>query len=225
MSAQRLLLLTELKLLVRYRVLLAAAAAMAGYVAVFVLAGAYFTPAATAFVIYTDPAVLGLAFAGLLTMLERDEGVALQLAAAPVSPLSRLFWRVIALCLPSLAAATVFALLFTGIFDWTAFLIATVSTSITYCAIGMVLARLVRRVTAFIALAGAVVMPLSASALLVFGDNASLALWPFASQLAVLSAALTPGGDAPAASLVICIVFASLTLLGASHIIARWDPT
>jgi hypothetical protein len=225
MNAQRFLLLTELKLLLRYRIVLAAVAAIAGYIAVFGLAGRYFTASASAFLIYTDPAVLGLAFAGLLTMLEREEGVARQMAVSPVGPLSRLFWRVSVLSLPALGAASIFALLFTGIVDWAAFVIAILSTSVTYCAIGAMLARQVRRVTAFIALCGAVVMPISASALLAFSGAPAASFWPFASQLAVLSASLTPGAEAPTASLVICIAVTGLTLLGASHLTARGDPS
>lgn len=217
MSAQIRLFLTELQLLIRYRILLAAVLAMAGYVAVFAIAGRYFTPDLTAFLIYTDPAVLGLAFAGLLTMLERDQGVAAALAVSQASALARLFWRVAALSIPALAASTVFAMLFAEIVHWPAFLLTTLATSVTFCAIGVVLALRVRRVTAFIALCALVVLPISGSAVLAFSGWNAAAYWPFASQLGSLVAALSDTEPVSSVQLAIALGAAFLMLLAASR--------
>lgn len=217
MSAQLRLFLTELRLLIRYRILLAAGLAMAGYVAVFAIAGRYFTPEVTAFLIYTDPAVLGLAFAGLLTMLERDEGVAAALAVSPVGAFARLFWRFAALSIPALAASTVFAVLFAGVAHWPAFLLTTFATSVTYCAIGVILAQRVRRVTAFIAVSGLVVLPVSGSALFAFSDWPIAVYWPFASQLAALVATLSQTQSVSVTHLGLSAAAAVVMLLAASR--------
>jgi hypothetical protein len=206
---------------VRYRIALAAVFAVAGYGVLFVLVGQRMTAGAIAFLIFSDPAMLGFAFAGLLMMTERQQGADLQLALSSVTMLQRFAYRAAVLAVLGVVAAAVMAVLFIGVRNWAAFLIATLSISVTYSAIGMAVAQRTQRVTAFFAIAGFVLLPILASVLVAFADTEFGLYWPFAAQLVALRSALAgpshvddPGGI----MLVLCVATALVCLLAAAHL-------
>lgn len=185
------LLLHECRIMLRYRIALAAVFAAAGYGVLFLLVGQRMNAGAIAFLIFSDPAMLGLAFAGLLIMTERQQGADLQLALCGVTMFQRFACRAAVLAVLGVMAATIMAVLFIGVHHWTAFIVATLSISVTYSAIGMAIAQRTQRVTAFFAVAGFVLLPILASTLVAFANAEIGPYWPFAAQLFALRSALT----------------------------------
>ncbi|MEE4213381.1 MAG: hypothetical protein V2I43_29410 [Parvularcula sp.] len=215
------LLLHECRIVLRYRIALAAVFAVAGYGVLFVLVGQRMNAGAIAFLIFSDPAMLGFAFAGLLMMTERQQGADLQMALSGVTIFQRFAYRAAVLGLLAVVAATMMAVLFIGVRHWAAFMIATLSISVTYSAIGMAVAQRTQRVTAFFAVAGFVLLPVLASALLAFANTAIGPYWPFAAQLFALRSALAgpadphdPGGI----MLIVSMATALVCLLAAAHL-------
>jgi len=189
------LLLHECRIVLRYRIALAAVFAVAGYGVLFMLVGQRMNAGAVAFLIFSDPAMLGFAFAGLLMMTERQQGADLQLALSGVTMIQRFACRAAVLAILGGVAATIMAMLFIGVRHWAAFIIATLSISVTYSAIGMAVAQRTQRMTAFFAVAGFVLLPILASALVAFADTEFGLYWPFAAQLFALRSALAGPSD------------------------------
>lgn len=218
------LFLHECRIMLRYRIAAAAFLALLGYGLIFALVGESLSADAIAFLILTDPAMLGFAFAGLLHMTERQQGADLQLMLSGIGMLQRLAYRTAVLGILSVLAATAIALLFIGIREWATFIIVTASISVTYSALGVALAQATQRVTTFFALAGLILIPIAATALLAYANTAVCLYWPFAAQLFTLRISLAEpvrSSGVEGILLVISIATAFACLAGAARFAAR----
>jgi len=218
------LFLHECRIMLRYRIVAAACLALLGYGLIFALVGESLSADAIAFLILTDPAMLGFAFAGLLHMTERQQGADLQLMLSGIGMLQRFAYRATLLGLLSVLAATAIALLFLGIRESATFILATASISVTYSALGVALAQVTQRVTTFFASAGLILGPLAATALLAYADTAIGLYWPFAAQLHALRTSLAEpvrSSGVEGILLAISIATAFACLLGAARFVER----
>ena len=193
MKADLALLANECRIILRYRIALAALFALGGYAAIFELGIDRISADTAAFLIFSDPSMLGLAFAGLLVMVEREQGADFQMFTAGASRLRRFGWRATVIGALALLVSAVLAIAFANVADWPAFLITGFPISITYSAIGMAVALRIQRMTAFFAVAGICVLSIYFSIALALGLGPMGRLWPFLLQFEALRCALGAG--------------------------------
>ena len=178
----------ETRLQYRYGIYGAYAFVVAFYLAALAFGAGLLPPVFIAFVVYSDPAVLGFFFLGALMMLEKAEGVRFALSVSPVSA-SDYFWAKAApLALLGIAAVAVMTPLFHGAINWPLLLVAVLVTSLTYIGIGVPIALRFHTVTGYLIGSIGVLLPVILPAFLAFLDP--MPVWamlvPTAAQLRLM---------------------------------------
>lgn len=209
----------ETRLQYRYGIYAAYAFVVAFYVAVLVWGGSILPPGFIAFVIYSDPAVLGFFFLGALMMLEKAEWVRLALSITPVSA-SDYFWaKAIPLTLLGLVAVLIMTPLVHGDANWPVLTGSVLLTSLTFLAIGVPIALHFRTVTSYLMGSAGLLLPIMLPALLAFFDP--MPVWamliPTAAQLRLIMNGV--GASADGAGLIgLMFVVTALAAFGSIYL-------
>lgn len=101
------------------------------------------------FVIFSDPAMVGLFFVGGLVMLEKEQGIIDLISVTPTRITEYLLGKVLSLSLISLAAGFTIAVFTYQSFSWVVLLLAIVAASIMYSLLGFVVAMHCRTVNQY----------------------------------------------------------------------------
>ncbi len=187
----------ETRLQFRYGIYVAYAFVIAFYVFVLIWGGDHLPPAFVAFIVYTDPAVLGFFFLGALMMLEKAEGARLALSVTPVTARDYFFAKALPLTLLGLVAVMALALLVHGAVNWPVLVGAVLLTSLFYLGIGVPIALHFRTVTSYLIGSAGILVPIIVPAFLAFLDP--MPIWamlvPTAAQLRLLFVGLGATSD------------------------------
>jgi fluoroquinolone transport system permease protein len=201
----------EARLQYRYGIYVAYAFVVAFYVFVLVWGGAFLPPAFIAFIIYSDPAVLGFFFLGALMMLEKAEGVRAALSVTPMAAGDYFIAKVLPLTLLGLMAAALMAVLVHGTVDWPVLVGAIVLTSLTYLGVGVPVALTFRTVTSYLIGSSGLLMPIVLPSFLAFLDPMPVwaAVIPTTAQLRLIMNGVGASADDPG---LLTLMFASAGL-------------
>ncbi|AOL22355.1 hypothetical protein Ga0102493_111328 [Erythrobacter litoralis] len=218
------LLANECRVVLRYRIVLAALFVLAGYAVILGFGVGRVANDVTTFLIFSDPSMLGLAFAGLLVMLEREQGADFQVFLAGVGRLQRFASRALVIGGIAVLLSAALAVFFARVEHWPAFLLTSYAISITYSALGMAIALRIRRITAFFAVAGICVLSIYLNMALALGFGPIGALWPFQTQFEALRSALGAGSAQEPAVLgatLLSLLYAVLALWASANLGGR----
>ena len=202
------LVIHETRLQFRYGIYLAYAFVVAFYAGALVWGGAYLPPAFVAFIIYTDPAVLGFFFLGALMMLEKAEGVRLALSVTPVAPRAYFWAKALPLTALGLVAVVIMAPLVHAGIDWPVLLGAVLLTALAYLGIGVPIALHFRTVTSYLIGSAGFLMPVILPAFLAFLDPMPgwAMIVPTAAQLRLIMVGTGAVDDGPIAVTVMFVI-------------------
>lgn len=204
----------EARLQYRYGIYVAYAFVVAFYVAALAWGGAMLPPVFVAFVVYSDPAVLGFFFLGALMMLEKAEGVRFALSVSPVSATDYFVSKALPLTLLGVVAVAVMAPLVQARIDAAVLMGAVALTALTYLGIGVPIALRFRTVTSYLIGSAGLLLPAILPAFLAFLDP--MPVWamlvPTAAQLRLIMNGVGARADASPA---LALMFAA-TALGAA---------
>ena len=205
------LLFNETRLQYRYGIYAAYGFVMAFYVFILVWGGAYLPPTFIAFVIYSDPAVLGFFFLGALMMLEKAEGVRLALSVTPIASRDYFLAKALPLTLLGLVAVGALGLLVHGRPDFPILMASVFVTSLFYIGIAVPIALHFRTVTSYLIGSSGLLLPVIVPAILAFMDP--MPVWamlvPTAAQLRLIMIGVGAGTEVPNA---VMLMLASSTL-------------
>lgn len=186
------LIVHETRLQYRYGIYAAYAFVIAFYFAALTWGGDVLPAGFVAFVIYSDPAVLGFFFLGALMMLEKSEGVRLALSVTPVSAWQYFLAKSVPLTLLGLLAVTVLSPFIHDVVVWPILLPAVLLTSLAYLGVGIPVALHFRTVTAYLMGSAGLMLPIILPAFLAFLDP--MPVWamaiPTAAQLRLIMAGI-----------------------------------
>ncbi len=206
----------ETRLQYRYGIYAAYAFVVAFYIFILVWGGAYLSPAIIAFVIYSDPAVLGFFFVGALMMLEKAEGVRLALSVTPMTARDYFFAKSLPLTLLGLVAVAALAPLVHGVTNWPVLMGAVLATAFAYFGIGVPIALRFRTVTSYLIGSAGLMIPIILPAFLAFLDP--LPVWaqilPTTAQLRLLMIGVGAVTD-PLESIILMFAISTLTAVAA----------
>jgi fluoroquinolone transport system permease protein len=209
------LLVHETRLQYRYGIYVAYAFVVAFYVAVLIWGGAYLPPGFIAFIVYTDPSVLGFFFLGALMMLEKAEGARLALSITPVSARDYFFAKAVPLTAFGLLAVAVLAPFVHGEVNWPLLLAAVLLTSLAYIGIGVPIALRFRTVTSYLIGSAGLLLPVILPAFLAFLDP--MPVWamlvPTAAQLRLITIGVGAANDT-AGAIILMFVMTGLGTIG-----------
>jgi fluoroquinolone transport system permease protein len=182
------LILHDARLQYRYGIYIAYAFVIAFYAAIFVWAGPWLPAWAPAFIIFTDPAVLGFFFLGALMMLEKSERVRTALAVAPLSAGDYYVAKLVTLTAVALVACMILIFFLHRPADPALLLVAVALTSIQYIGIGVPIALRFRTVNAYLIGSAGFLTPVIAPGFLALLDPMPiwLALLPAVSQFRLI---------------------------------------
>jgi fluoroquinolone transport system permease protein len=208
----------EMRLQYRYGIYVAYGFVVAFYVFALVWGGAYLPPAFVAFIIYSDPAVLGFFFLGALMMLEKAEGVRFALSVTPVSARDYFFAKALPLTLLGLVAAAIMAMLVHGAVNWPVLVTAILAASLAFLGVGVPIALHFRTVTSYLIGSAGLLLPIILPSFLAFLDPMPVwaAVIPTAAQLRLIMNGVGASADDPG---VLALMFASA---GLGAIAAIW---
>ena len=189
----------ETRLQYRYGIYLAYAFVVAFYMAILYWGAAYLPAVFVAFVIYSDPTVLGFFFLGALMMLEKAESVRTALSVTPVTARDYFYAKALPLILLGMVAVSIMAPLIHDAIDWPVLLAAVLLTSLTYLGIGVPIALHFRTVTSYLMGSAGLLMPVILPAFLAFLDPAPVwaLLIPTAAQLRLIMNGVGAAHDSP----------------------------
>ncbi len=198
----------ETRLQYRYGIYLAYAFVVAFYVAILYWGAAYLPAVFIAFVIYSDPAVLGFFFLGALMMLEKAESVRTALSVTPVTVRDYFYAKALPLILLGLVAVSIMAPLIHDAIDWPVLLAAVLVTSLTYLGIGVPIALHFRTVTSYLMGSAGLLLPVILPAFLAFLDPAPVwALFiPTSAQLRLIMNGVGATHDSPLTLVLMLVV-------------------
>jgi fluoroquinolone transport system permease protein len=211
----------DARLQFRYGIHAAYAVVVAIYVGVLLSARDQFPAWVTAFIIFSDPAVLGFFFLGALMMLERSEGVRNALATTPISPLDYLWAKMLTLTgLALVAGLALFGAHGSG--NLPLLLAAIALTSIQFIGIGVPIALRFRTVSGYLLGSTGFLTPIIAPALLAFLEPFPpwLAIIPSISQLRLMLVA-TDAATAGVPELCLMLTVAGIAAVGGCWIAHR----
>ena len=202
------LLAHEARLQYRYGIYAAYAFVLAFYVIVLFWGSSFLPPLLVAFVIYSDPAVLGFFFLGALMMLEKAEGVRFALSVTPVSASEYFFAKALPLMFLGVVAVAIMIPLLHGAVNWPVLLAAVLLTALTYIGVGVPIAMRFNTVTGYLIGSIGVLLPIILPSFLAFLDP--MPVWamlvPTAAQLRLMMIGTAAASDAPAS---IALMFAA----------------
>jgi fluoroquinolone transport system permease protein len=160
----------DARLQFRYGIYAAYAVVVALYVAALASLGSRLPPAATAFIIFSDPAALGFFFLGGLVMLERSEGVRAPLAVTPMTVSDYLGAKILTLTGVALVACVALYLAGQHSGDLPLLLATVALTSILYVGLGVPVALGFRTVSGYLMGSVAFLTPVVAPSFLALLD-------------------------------------------------------
>ena len=198
----------ETRLQYRYGIYGAYAFVIAFYVGVLIWGGGVLPPAFMAFIIYTDPAVLGFYFLGALMMLEKAEGSRLALSVSPITASAYFAAKAIPLTVLGLVAVAIMAPLIHGATDWPMLMGAVLLSALCYLGIGVPIAQFFRTVTSYLLGSAGFLLPLVVPSFLAFLDPMPVwaMLFPTAAQLRLIMVGVGATSDGTGA---VALMFAS----------------
>lgn len=202
----------ETRLQYRYGIYGAYAFVIAFYVGVLIWGGDILPPVFTAFIIYTDPAVLGFYFLGALMMLEKAEGSRLALSVSPINAGAYFTAKAVPLTLLGLVAVAIMAPLIHGDTDWPVLIGAVLLSALCYLGVGVPIALHFRTVTSYLIGSVGFLLPLVVPSFLACLDPMPVwaMLFPTAAQLRLIMIGVGAASDGFGA---ITLMFAT-TLIG-----------
>ena len=182
------LVIHEARLQYRYGIYAAYAFVIAFYVGALIWGGDVLPPVFMAFIIYTDPAVLGFYFLGALMMLEKAEGSRLALSVSPITAGAYFIAKAVPLTLLGLVAVAVMAPLIHARIDWPVLMGSVLLSSVTYLGIGVPIALYFRTVTSYLIGSVGFLLPFILPAFLAFMNPMPIwaMLFPTAAQLRLI---------------------------------------
>lgn len=172
----------------RYGIHAAYGVVLAFYLAVILFAGNILPPVVLAFIILSDPSVVGFFFLGGLMLLERSERTRTALAITPVSAGDYLAAKLMSLTLLALGAVILMALATPLPINWPLLILAVLAASLHFTGIGAGLANRFKTVTGYFMGSAGIIIPMVLPGLVALLDPMpiALAIIPFASMLRLL---------------------------------------
>lgn len=174
----------------RYGISVALLAATVAYAAVIASLSTVMTDKLAAFVLYTEPSVLGFFLIGALSLIERREGSQVALAVTPVHSVDYVISKVVSLSLLATFSAAIIAVI--ANFELNiALLIAAFVTAATYTAFGLVISFKFESVAGYLFGGGFfLTMAIAPGFIHFINISSSLPLWPSALHLRLLTVSL-----------------------------------
>ncbi|MEO1610487.1 MAG: hypothetical protein AAFR90_14380 [Pseudomonadota bacterium] len=211
------LLIQELRLQYRYGIYIAYTFVVVIYACVLILGSAHLSSALVAFIIYSDPSVLGFFFLGALMMLEKAEGVRFALSATPISAAEYFWAKALPLTLLGLIAVTLIAHLIHDHVRWFILLGGVFLTALAYLGIGVPIALHFRTVTGYLIGSSGFLLPIVLPSFLAFLDPMPVwaMLLPTAAQFRLIMVGVGAHSNSSGALVLmflICAMTASLTI-------------
>lgn len=206
----------ETRLQYRYGIHAAYAFVVAFYVVVLVWGGSFLPSGFVAFIIYSDPAVLGFFFLGALMMLEKTEGARLALSVTPVTARDYFWAKALPLTLLGLVAVAVMATLIHADPNWPVLMGAVLLTSLAYLGIGLPIALHFKTVTSYLIGSAGMMIPIIVPAFLAFLDPMPTwaMLFPTSAQLRLIMIGTGAASDG-VVPVVLMFVVSGLATIGA----------
>lgn len=154
------LLLHDTRLQLRYGIYYAYGIVILMYAGILISLGRYLPDWVPAFIIFTDPAVLGFFFLGALMMLEKSENVRTALGVTPVSTAEYFWAKTLPLTALAIVAVSIIALLAHEVSNLPMLIAITALTSVHYLGFGAPVALHFRSVTSYLIGAGGIFIPI-----------------------------------------------------------------
>ncbi|WP_029042415.1 fluoroquinolone export ABC transporter permease subunit [Cucumibacter marinus] len=177
----------------RYGIHAAYAVVLAFYLAIILFAGHVLPPVLLAFIILSDPSVVGFFFLGGLMLLERSERTRTALAITPVSAGDYLAAKLISLTLVALGAVILMAHAAPLPVNWPLLTVAVALASLHFTGIGAGLANSFKTVTGYFMGSAGIILPMVLPGFLALLDPmpAICGIIPFAAMLRLLMLAFS----------------------------------